>query len=118
LFAEAACGRFSLPPDEDTQQADLIPEDNALRRLETPAFGKGEVFGVEAVLGQRLMALGTSLMRLVAAQLEGVCIARLAAGLFTPRTGCICSCRHDQSSFRAGCTREQNICSGFDERIT
>ena len=37
-------------PDEDTQQADLIPEDNALSRLQAPAFGKGEVLGIEAVL--------------------------------------------------------------------
>ena len=37
-------------PDKDTQQADLVPEDNPLSRLQAPAFGKREVFGVEAVL--------------------------------------------------------------------
>jgi hypothetical protein len=76
-------------PDEDTEQGNLIPEDDPLGGLQAPAFGEGKVFGVEAMLGQRLMALGTSLMRLVAAQFEGVGVSGLAAALFAHRLfGC------------------------------
>ncbi len=70
--ADAACCRFSLrgfgeghslagldllrkAPDEDTQQGDLIPEDDALGGLKAPAFGEGEVFGVKAVLDRTPM---------------------------------------------------------------
>ena len=37
------------------------------------------------MLGQRLVALGTSLMRLVAAQLDCIGVAGLAAALFSYR---------------------------------
>jgi len=91
---------FCKAPDEDTQQGDLIPEDDALGGLEALAFGRREVFGVEAVLGQRLMALGTSLMRLVAAQLECIGVAQLPAALsFYRLFGCDISvwfCGHMQ----------------------
>ena len=73
--------------DEDTQQADFIPEDYALRGLQAAALGKGEIFGIKAVLSQRLMAPGTSLMRLVAAQLDRVGITWLAR---TPMCMALC----------------------------
>jgi hypothetical protein len=85
-------------PDKNTQQADLIPEDYALRGLQAAALGKGEIFGIKAVLSQRLMAPGTSLMRLVAAQLDRVGITWLTSRLPGTRLGCvsrgICCCRH------------------------
>jgi hypothetical protein len=51
--------------------------------VQAPAFGKGEVFGVKAVLecvgvaglGQRLMALGTSLAQHEAAQLVAAALS-------------------------------------------
>jgi len=89
---------FCKSSNQDTQQGYFIPKDDAFGGLQTSAFGKGEVFGVEAVLGQRLMALGTSLMQLVAAQLEGVGVAGLTAALSFYRpfgwNNSVCSCGH------------------------
>ena len=45
--------------------------------MQAPAFGKGKVFAIEAVLGQRLMALGTALACLDGTQLVCVCVAGL-----------------------------------------
>jgi hypothetical protein len=38
------------PADQHPQQGDLIAEDDAAHALQLPAFGGGEVLGVEAVL--------------------------------------------------------------------
>jgi hypothetical protein len=85
-----------MRPDEDTQQGDLIPEDNPLGGLQPPAFGRGKIFSVEAMLGQRLMALGTSLMRLEAAQLAAALSVSSLLGCNTS----VWSCGHVEKSFR------------------
>ncbi len=46
----AAFNLICKTPDEDPQQADFIAKNDPFNRLQAPAFGKGKVFGVEAVL--------------------------------------------------------------------
>ena len=66
-------------PNQDTQESNFIPKDNALGGFQTLAFGGGKVIGIKAMLGQRLMALGTALVCLDGTQLECVGVTGLAA---------------------------------------
>jgi hypothetical protein len=94
--ALAGLDLFRESTDEDTQQGDLIPEDDLFPNLEAPAFCKGEVFGVEAVF-------------------IGVGIAGLAAAISFSRLfgwdNSVWACGHVQKSFRWVCALKPNKCS-------
>jgi len=66
---------FCKSSNQDTQQGYFIPKNNPIGGLQSPSFGKWKFFGVEAVLGQRLMALGTALVCLEGTQLVAAALS-------------------------------------------
>ena len=85
--------------DEDSKEGNFISE----TLPKGGEFELREAVGIEAVLGQRLMALGTSLMRLVAAQL--VRVAGLAAHRcvrYSHLTGTLCADANCPTPLRFG----------------